>query len=83
MLRLLRIDAIEIGDRFSVEVHISLFFLFAQFTSYINSLVIVEMYDRALFKGKLINITKDIVTLHDDADILIPISTILNIYVID
>ena len=51
--------------------------------SYINSLVIVEMYDRALFKGKLINITKDIVTLHDDADILIPISTILNIYVID
>ena len=52
-------------------------------TSYMNSLVIVEMYDRALFKGKLINITKDIVTLHDDADILIPISTILNIYVID
>ena len=52
-------------------------------TSYINSLVIVEMHDRALFKGKLINITKDIVTLHDDADILIPISTILNIYVID
>ena len=52
-------------------------------TSYINSLVIVEMYDRALFKGKLINITKDIVTLHDDADILIPITTILNIYVID
>ena len=52
-------------------------------TSYINSLVIVEMYDRALFKGKLINITKDIVTLHDDADILIPIPTILNIYVID
>ena len=52
-------------------------------TSYINSLVIVEMYDRALFKGKLINITKDIVTLHDDADILIPIYTILNIYVID
>ena len=52
-------------------------------TSYINSLVIVEMYDRALFKGKLINITKDIVILHDDADILIPISTILNIYVID
>ena len=52
-------------------------------TSYINTLVIVEMYDRALFKGKLINITKDIVTLHDDADILIPISTILNIYVID
>ena len=52
-------------------------------TSYINSLVIVEMYDRALFKGKLINITKDVVTLHDDADILIPISTILNIYVID
>ena len=52
-------------------------------TSYINSLVIVDMYDRALFKGKLINITKDIVTLHDDADILIPIYTILNIYVID
>ena len=52
-------------------------------TNYINNLVIVEMYDRALFKGKLINITKDIVTLHDDADILIPISTILNIYVID
>ena len=52
-------------------------------TCYINSLVIVEMYDRALFKGKLINITKDLITLHDDADILIPISTILNIYVID
>ena len=52
-------------------------------TNYINSLVIVEMYDRALFKGKLINITKDLITLHDDADILIPISTILNIYVID
>ena len=52
-------------------------------TSYINSLVIIEMYDRALFKGKLINITKDLITLHDDADILIPISTILNIYVID
>ena len=52
-------------------------------TSYINSLVIVEMYDRALFKGKLINITKDLITLHDDTDILIPISTILNIYVID
>ena len=52
-------------------------------TSYINSLVIVEMYDRALFKGKLINITKYLITLHDDADILIPISTILNIYVID
>ena len=52
-------------------------------TSYINSLVIVEMYDRALFKGKLINITKDLITLHDDANILIPISTILNIYVID
>ena len=51
--------------------------------SYINSLVIVEMYDRALFKGKLINITKDLITLHDDTDILIPISTILNIYVID
>lgn len=28
-------------------------------------------------------VIKDIVTLHDDADILIPISTILNIYVID
>ena len=52
-------------------------------TSYINSLVIVEMYDKALFKAKLINITKDLITLHDDADILIPISTILNIYVID
>ena len=52
-------------------------------TSYINSLVIVEMYDKALFKGKLINITKDLITIHDDADILIPISTILNIYVID
>lgn len=52
-------------------------------TSYINGLVIVEMYDRALFKGKLINITKDLITIHDDADILIPISTILNIYVID
>ena len=52
-------------------------------TKYISSLVIVEMYDRALFKGKLINITKDIVTLHHDADMLIPISTILNIYVID
>ena len=52
-------------------------------TSYINSLVIVEMYDRALFKGILVNISKDIITLHDDADILIPISTILNIYVID
>ena len=52
-------------------------------TSYINSLVIVEMYDRALFKGKLINITKDLITIHDDADILIPISTISNIYVID
>ena len=52
-------------------------------TSYINSLVIVEMYDRALFKGQLINITKDLITLHDDADILIPISTVLNIYVID
>ena len=52
-------------------------------TSYIKSLVIVEMYDRALFKGKLINITKDLITLHDDADVLIPISTILNIYVID
>ena len=48
-------------------------------TSYINSLVIVEMYDRALFKGKLINITKDLITIHDDADVLIPISTILNI----
>ena len=52
-------------------------------TSYINDLVIVEMYDRTLFKGIFVNITKDIVTLHDDADILIPISTILNIYIID
>ena len=52
-------------------------------TSYINNLVIVEMYDRTLFKGIFVNITKDIVTLHDDADILIPISTILNVYVID
>ena len=52
-------------------------------TSYINNLVIVEMYDRTLFKGIFVNITKDIVILHDDADILIPISTILNIYVID
>ena len=52
-------------------------------TSYINSLVIVEMYDRALFKGVFVKITKDILTLHDDADILIPISTIWNIYVID
>ena len=52
-------------------------------TSYINNLVIVEMYDKTLFKGIFVNITKDIVTLHDDADILIPISTILNIYVID
>ena len=52
-------------------------------TSYINNLVIVEMYDRTLFKGIFVNITKDIVVLHDDADILIPISTILNIYVID
>ena len=52
-------------------------------TSYINRLVIVEMYDRALFKGKIINITKDLVILHDDADILIPISTILNIYIVD
>ena len=52
-------------------------------TSYINSLVIVEMYARTLFKGTFVNITKDIVTLHDDADILIPISTILNIYEID
>ena len=52
-------------------------------TSYINNLVIVEMYDRTLFKGIFVNITKDIVTLHDDADILIPLSTILNIYVID
>ena len=51
--------------------------------NYINNLVIVEMYDRTLFKGIFVNITKDIVTLHDDADILIPISTILNIYVID
>ena len=52
-------------------------------TNYINNLVIVEMYNRTLFKGVFVNITKDIVTLHDDADILIPISTILNIYVID
>lgn len=52
-------------------------------TSYINSLVIVEMYDRTLFKGVFVNITNDIITLHDDTDILIPISTILNIYVID
>ena len=52
-------------------------------TNYINNLVIVEMYDRTLFKGIFVNVTKDIVTLHDDADILIPISTILNIYVID
>ena len=52
-------------------------------TNYINNLIIVEMYDRTLFKGIFVNITKDIVTLHDDADILIPISTILNIYVID
>ena len=52
-------------------------------TSYINNLVIVEMYDKTLFKGIFVSITKDIVTLHDDADILIPISTILNIYVID
>ena len=52
-------------------------------TSYINDLVIVEMYDKTLFKGVFVNITKDIVTLHDNADILIPISTILNIYVID
>ena len=52
-------------------------------TNYINNLVIVEMYDRTLFKGIFVNITKNIVTLHDDADILIPISTILNIYVID
>ena len=52
-------------------------------TSYINNLVIVEMYDKTLFKGIFVNITKDIVTLHDDADILIPISTIWNIYVID
>ena len=52
-------------------------------TSYINNLVIIEMYDRTLFKGIFVNITKDIVTLHDNADILIPISTILNIYVID
>ena len=52
-------------------------------TSYINSLVIVEMCDITLFKGIFVNITKDIVTLHDDADILIPISTIWNIYVID
>ena len=52
-------------------------------TNYINNLVIVEMYDKTLFKGIFVNITKDIVTLHDDTDILIPISTILNIYVID
>ena len=52
-------------------------------TSYINKLVIVEMYDRTLFKGIFVNITKDIITLHDDADILIPIYTILNVYVID
>ena len=52
-------------------------------TSYINNSVIIEIYDRTLFKGMLINITKDIITLHDDADVLIPISTILNIYVID
>ena len=52
-------------------------------TNYINNLVIVEMYDKTLFKGIFVNITKDIVTLHDDADILIPISTILNVYVID
>ena len=52
-------------------------------TSYINNLVIVEMYDKTLFKGVFVKITKDILTLHDDADILIPISTILNIYVID
>ena len=52
-------------------------------TSYINNLVIVEMYDRTLFKGVFVKITKDIITLHDDADILIPISTILNIYVVD
>ena len=52
-------------------------------TSYINNLVIVEMRDRTLFKGIFVNITKDIVTLHDDTDILIPISTILNSYVID
>lgn len=52
-------------------------------TSYINDLVIVEMYDRTLFKGIFVKITKDLVILHDDADILIPISTILNIYVVD
>ena len=52
-------------------------------TSYINNSVIIEIYDRTLFKGTLVNITKDIITLHDDADVLIPISTILNIYVID
>ena len=55
----------------------------ADIINYINNLVIIEMYDRALFKGVLVNISKDIITLHDDADILIPISTILNIYVID
>ena len=52
-------------------------------TSYINNLVIIEMNDRTLFKGIFVNVTKDIVILHDDADILIPISTILNIYVVD
>ena len=52
-------------------------------TSYINNSVIIEIYDRTLFKGMLVNITKGIITLHDDADVLIPISTILNIYVID
>lgn len=52
-------------------------------TNYINNLVIIEMRDRTLFKGIFVNITKDIVTLHNDTDILIPISTILNIYVID
>ena len=31
MLRLLRIDAIEIGDGFSVEVHISLYFIMRRY----------------------------------------------------
>ena len=55
----------------------------ADIINYINNLVIIEMYDRALFKGVLVNISKDIITLHDDADILIPIYNIINIYVID
>ena len=43
------------------------------------------LYDIVLtnYINNFVKITKDIVTLHDDADILIPISTILNIYVID